>query len=88
MPITISTEHQIHYPEQTGTEDITRFHTKEIRLNEDERFYMRSRGIPEEEAKVLQMISFVAPVIAGLDDEILATRIENAICSLVGNNNV
>ena len=58
------------------------------KLNEDERFYMRSRGIPEEEAKVLQMISFVAPVIVGLDDEILATRIENAIRSLVGNNNV
>jgi Fe-S cluster assembly protein SufD len=52
------------------------------KLNEDEQFYMRSRGIPEDEAKVLQMISFAAPVLSGLEDEILATRIENAIRSL------
>lgn len=38
------------------------------RLNADELFYMRSRGIPEEEAKALQMISFIAPVLADLDD--------------------
>ncbi|MGN1216282.1 MAG: SufD family Fe-S cluster assembly protein [Candidatus Cryptobacteroides sp.] len=37
-------------------------------LNEEEQYYMRSRGIPEDEAKVLQMISFVAPVIAALPD--------------------
>ena len=52
------------------------------KLNEDEQFYMRSRGIPEDEAKILQMISFVAPVLSGIDDEFLATRIENAIRSL------
>ncbi len=39
------------------------------KLNEDEQFYMRSRGIPEEEAKVLQMISFVAPVLETLPEE-------------------
>ncbi len=33
-------------------------------LNEDEQFYMRSRGIPEKEAKVLQALSFMAPVLA------------------------
>lgn len=33
------------------------------KLNEDEQFYMRSRGIPEDEAKVLQMISFLSPVL-------------------------
>ena len=49
------------------------------RLNEDELFYMRSRGIPEDEAKVLQMISFVAPVLAGIDDEGLVQKIEKAI---------
>ena len=38
------------------------------RLNEEEQYYMRSRGIPENEAKVLQMISFLAPVIAGLPE--------------------
>lgn len=52
------------------------------KLNEDEQFYMRSRGIPEEEAKVLQMISFVAPVLNGLEDETLMARIESAIRSL------
>ena len=33
------------------------------RLNEDELFYMRSRGIPEKEAKALQILSFLSPVI-------------------------
>ena len=32
-------------------------------LNPDELFYMRSRGIPEKEARTLQMLSFLAPVI-------------------------
>ncbi|MCQ2181745.1 MAG: SufD family Fe-S cluster assembly protein [Bacteroidales bacterium] len=36
-------------------------------LNPDEQFYMRSRGIPEQEAKRLQMISFLAPVTDRLD---------------------
>ena len=52
------------------------------KLNEDEQFYMRSRGIPEDEVKVLQMISFMAPVLAGLDDEPLVQKIEEAIRSL------
>ena len=33
------------------------------RLNEDELFYMRSRGIPRSEAEALQMLSFLSPVI-------------------------
>jgi Fe-S cluster assembly protein SufD len=32
-------------------------------FNEDELFYMRSRGIPEAEARTLQMLSFLSPVI-------------------------
>ena len=44
---------------------------------------MRSRGIPEEEAKVLQMISFVAPVLSGCDSPDLAARVESAIRSLL-----
>ncbi len=32
-------------------------------LNPDELFYMRSRGIPEQEARTLQMLSFLSPVI-------------------------
>lgn len=33
------------------------------RLSEEELFYMRSRGIPEKEARTLQMLSFLSPVI-------------------------
>lgn len=41
-------------------------------LNQDELFYMRSRGIPEKEAKTLQMLSFLSPVIPeGREEEIL-----------------
>ena len=42
-------------------------------LNADELFYMRSRGIPEVEARTLQMLSFLSPVIpAGREEEIEA----------------
>lgn len=39
-------------------------------LNPDELFYLRSRGIPEAEARKMQMISFVSPVISHLPDEV------------------
>ena len=48
-------------------------------LNEDEQFYMRSRGIPEEEARVLQMISFIAPVLANIGDETLREEMAAAV---------
>lgn len=38
-------------------------------LNPDELFYLRSRGIPEKEARRLQMISFISPVISHLPEE-------------------
>ena len=38
------------------------------RLNEEEQFYMRSRGIPQREAMVLQMLSFISPVISHIPD--------------------
>lgn len=42
-------------------------------LNADELFYMRSRGIPEAEARTLQMLSFLSPVIPeGREEEIEA----------------
>ncbi|MBR4735403.1 MAG: SufD family Fe-S cluster assembly protein [Bacteroidales bacterium] len=48
------------------------------RLNEDELFYMRSRGISKDEAEALQMLSFLSPVIPeGREEEI-----EKAIRSL------
>jgi Fe-S cluster assembly protein SufD len=56
------------------------------RLNEEEQFYMRSRGITLEDAKVLQMISFIAPVLENIKDEAerenLFVRLENSIRSL------
>jgi len=57
------------------------------RLNEEEQFYMRSRGISLEDAKVLQMISFVAPVLENVEDEAqreaIAADLETAIRNLV-----
>lgn len=57
------------------------------RLNEDEQFYMRSRGITLEDAKVLQMISFIAPVLEKIEDqeerESIAARLEASIRTLV-----
>jgi len=47
------------------------------RLDESEQFYMRSRGIPEHEAKVLQMISFLAPVTSKVPE--LSEEIEGCI---------
>lgn len=47
-------------------------------LNADELFYMRSRGIPEAEARTLQMLSFLSPVIPqGREQEV-----ETAVRSL------
>jgi len=37
-------------------------------LNEDEQFYMRSRGISEADAKRLQIISFISPVLSRLPE--------------------
>lgn len=38
-------------------------------LNPDELFYMRSRGIPEDQAKRLQILSFLSPVLSRLPEE-------------------
>ena len=59
------------------------------RLNEEEQFYMRSRGISLEDAKVLQMISFIAPVLEHVEDEAervhAASELETAIRDIVKN---
>ncbi len=56
------------------------------RLNEEEQFYMRSRGISLEDAKVLQMISFLAPVLEAIPDpqqrEAISQQLESAIRKL------
>lgn len=38
------------------------------RMDELEQFYMRSRGIPESEAKYLQLISFISPILDALPE--------------------
>lgn len=57
------------------------------RLNEEEQFYMRSRGISLNEARTLQMISFVSPVFDSIEDEAvredLRNTVENAIRSIL-----
>ena len=56
------------------------------RLNEEEQFYMRSRGITLEDAKVLQMISFIAPVLENIpepDRETVFMKFEDAIRALI-----
>jgi Fe-S cluster assembly protein SufD len=59
------------------------------RLNEEEQFYMRSRGISLEDAKVLQMISFIAPVLENIEDdrerESVTADLESAIRNIVHN---
>ncbi len=53
------------------------------KLDEQEQFYMRSRGIPEKEAKVLQMLSFLSPVLDRLPEgetrDSVAAYVENVI---------
>ena len=60
------------------------------RLNEEEQFYMRSRGITLEDAKVLQMISFIAPVLENIPDQeqrdALASEFESNIRAIVYNS--
>ena len=59
------------------------------RLNEEEQFYMRSRGITLEDAKALQMISFVAPVLENIEGEAereeITAALETAIRNIVHN---
>jgi len=52
------------------------------RLDEEEQFYMRSRGISEKEARALQMISFISPVISEIQEEKIVYEILNSIRSL------
>lgn len=49
------------------------------KLNEDEQFYMRSRGISLAEARFLQMISFVSPVFELVPEETERERLKNEV---------
>ncbi len=56
------------------------------KLNEDEQFYMRSRGISLEDARLLQMVSFVSPVLEHIQDEeeraTVAASLESSVRAL------
>ena len=55
------------------------------RLDDAAQFYMQSRGIPEQEARVLQMISFLSPVLEHVPEERrdeVAALIEQTVRSL------
>lgn len=49
------------------------------KLDEQEQFYMRSRGIPEEKAKELQMISFISSVAVQVEDETIREKIYDSL---------
>lgn len=49
------------------------------KLDEQEQFYMRSRGIPEDKARELQMISFISSVAAQVEDETLREKIYDSL---------
>jgi len=57
------------------------------RLDPEAQFYMRSRGIPDAEARILQMLSFLSPVLETLPEEArekTTASVETALRSLVG----
>lgn len=56
------------------------------RLNDEEQFYMRSRGISLEEAKVLQMISFLHPALGNVSvekKEAIEEKLDSAVRMMV-----
>lgn len=49
------------------------------RLDEEQQFYMRSRGISLDKARLLQMMSFVSEVLAEIPDEKLRETVAEAL---------
>lgn len=49
------------------------------RLDEEEQFYMRTRGISEKEAVRLQMLSFISPVLETIEDPDVVDEILSAL---------
>ena len=79
---TISTRPQL----EIYADDVECSHGATVgRLDEAGQFYMQSRGIQEREARVLQMISFLSPVLEHVPEERreeVAARIEQTVRSL------
>lgn len=56
------------------------------RLDDEELFYMQSRGITQEDAKILQIISFLAPVLERIEEENreeITDIVENSIKTII-----
>ena len=53
------------------------------KLNEDEQFYMRSRGISLREAKLLQMMAFASPVLENVNPESRREEIRSIVESAI-----
>jgi Fe-S cluster assembly protein SufD len=49
------------------------------RLDENELFYLRSRGIPVNEARLLQQMAFAYSVLEKISNEELRERMENLV---------
>ena len=77
--IVLTTEARVKPQLEIYADDVKCSHGATVgQLNVDELFYMRSRGIPEAEARTLQMLSFLSPVIPqGREQEV-----ETAVRSL------
>ena len=72
----VETTHQL----EIYADDVKCSHGATVgRLDEEALFYMRTRGVPESEARVLQMLSFLSPVTPENDRE----RVEQAVLQLV-----
>lgn len=55
------------------------------RLNPDELFYMRSRGITLAEAKLLQQLAFTGEVLEKIDDALLREKMQALVGERLGN---
>ncbi len=57
-------------------------------LDEEEQFYMRSRGLSLEQAKLLQTVSFLSPALVEIDEskrEEIVAEIETAVLDVIGS---
>ena len=52
-------------------------------LDAEEQYYMRSRGIPEKEARTLQIFSFLSPVLSQVADGRLRGTLKRRISSII-----
>ena len=54
------------------------------RIDEDLLFYLRSRGIPEEQARTMLITAFIGEALELIEDETLRDALQNVACSWLG----